>query len=143
MWELGLQRQSNWQFATFLNDLATYDKFLIHIKNEISLRLNGFYEGFQALKSEGHGVDAIAPEAAIYLTVKFDLIGKTWNGKVLESTPDVTKFILDEAKLAIVPFYAFGASTDSTWYRLSVGTCSVADVADAVTSLRTALQKLS
>ena|SRR6218665_3996747 len=129
--------------ATFLNDLAAYDKFLVHIKSEISARLNGFYEGFQSLKNEGHGVDAIAPEAAIYLTVKFDLIGKTWNGKVLESTPDVTKFILDEAKVAIVPFYAFGASTDSTWYRLSVGTCSVADVADAIASLRAALQKLS
>ena len=104
--------------------------------------MNGFYEGFQALKNEGHAVDAIAPEAAIYLTVQFNLIGKTWNGKVLQSTPDVTKFILDEAKLAIVPFYAFGASADSTWYRLSVGTCSVADVSDAITSLRAALQKL-
>jgi aspartate aminotransferase len=128
--------------ATFLNDLAAYDKFLVHIKSEISSRLNGFYEGFQALKNEGHAVDAIAPEAAIYLTVQFNLIGKTWNGKVLQSTPDVTKFILDEAKLAIVPFYAFGASADSTWYRLSVGTCSVADVSDAITSLRAALQKL-
>lgn len=129
--------------ATYLNNLTEYDGFIDHIKSEISARLNGFYEGFQALKAEGHGVDAIAPEAAIYLTVQFNLIGKTWNGNVLNSTPDVTRFILDEAKVAIVPFYAFGASTDSTWYRLSVGTCSVADVADAIKSLRAALQKLS
>lgn len=128
--------------ATYLDNLPQYDVFLEHIKGEISARLNGFYEGFQALKSEGHGVDAIAPEAAIYLTVQFNLIGKVWNGKTLETTADVTRFILDEAKVAIVPFYAFGAATDSTWYRLSVGTCSVADVSEAISGLRKALQQL-
>lgn len=129
--------------ATYLNNLVQYDSFLDHIKSEITKRLVGFYDGFQALKSEGHGVDAIAPEAAIYLTVQFNLIGKTWNGNVLRSTQDVTKFILDEAKVAIVPFYAFGSSTESTWYRLSVGTCSVEDVTGAISGLRTALQKLN
>lgn len=129
--------------GSYLSDLNQYDTFLKHIKSEISARLNGFYKGFESLKAEGHKVQAIAPEAAIYLTVQFDLIGKTWNGKVLGSTQDVTKFILDEAKVAIVPFYAFGSSTDSTWYRLSVGTCSIADVDDAIASLRAALQKLS
>lgn len=129
--------------ASYLNNLTQYDSFLDHIKSEITKRLVGFYEGFQALKNEGHGVDAIAPEAAIYLTVQFNLIGKTWNGNVMTSTQDVTKFILDEAKVAIVPFYAFGASTESTWYRLSVGTCSVEDVAGAIAGLRAALQKLN
>ncbi len=129
--------------ASYLNSLTQYDTFLEHIKSEITKRLVGFYEGFQALKNEGHGVNAIAPEAAIYLTVQFNLIGKTWNGSVLSSTQDVTKFILDEAKVAIVPFYAFGSSAESTWYRLSVGTCSAEDVDGAISGLRTALQKLS
>ncbi len=130
--------------ATYLNDLGQYDKFLAAIKTQINDRLVGFYEGFRALKAEGHSVDAIAPEAAIYLTVQFSLHGKTTaEGKVLETTGDVTKYILDEAKVAIVPFSAFGASADSSWYRLSVGTCKLEDVQGVIGNLRAALGKLS
>jgi aspartate aminotransferase len=63
------------------------------------------------LKGEGLPVDAIAPEAAIYLTIQFDLVGKkTQDGKLLAEQSEVTAYILSEAKLAVVPFYAFGAS---------------------------------
>ncbi len=130
--------------AAYLNDLPSYDKFLSEIKNKINVRLIGFYEGFKSLKSEGFKVDAIAPEAAIYLTVQFSLHGqKTPSGKTLETTKDVTKYILDEAQVAFVPFYAFGASPDSSWYRLSVGTCKEEDVAAVISNLRNALSKLT
>jgi aspartate aminotransferase len=129
--------------AKYLNELEEYDRYLAHIKSEIHARLVGFYDGIQALKTAGHRVDAIAPEAAIYLTVQFALHGlKTESGKVLETTRDVTKYILDEAKVAIVPFYAFGSSDDSTWYRLSVGTCKLEDVEGVISNLRAALEKL-
>lgn len=130
--------------AVYLNDLASYDTFLADIKSKINDRLVGFYKGFQSLKSEGYKVDAIAPEAAIYLTVQFSLHGqKTADGKVLTTTQDVTKYILDEAQVALVPFYAFGSSTDSSWYRLSVGTCKLEDVNGVIENLRKALSKLS
>lgn len=129
--------------AVYLNDLTSYDTFLADIKSKISDRLVGFYKGFQSLKAEGYKVDAIAPEAAIYLTVQFSLHGqKTETGAVLNTTQDVTKYILDEAKVALVPFYAFGASTDSSWYRLSVGTCRLEDVDGVIENLRAALKKL-
>ena len=130
--------------AKYLSNLTQYDTFLEHIKGEIYNRLDGFYTGFQALKAEGYAVDAIAPEAAIYLTVQFSLHGKTTaDGSVLTTTKDITKYLLDEAKVAIVPFYAFGSSEDSTWYRLSVGTCKMEDVAGAISNLRAALKKLN
>ena len=130
--------------ARYLNNLSAYDEFLAVQKTKISDRLDGFYKGFMQLKSEGFAVNAIAPQAAIYLTIQFNLLGKkTSDGKVLEQTTDITRFILDEAKVAVVPFYAFGADKNSTWYRLSVGTCSMADVSDAIISLREALKKLS
>jgi len=130
--------------AKYLNDLSKYDVFLAEQKQKISDRLEGFYKGFQQLKAEGHKVDAIAPQAAIYLTIKFSLHGqKTADGKVLATTKDVTKYILDEAKVAVVPFYAFGASEDSAWYRLSVGTCKMEDVDGIISNLRAALKKLS
>lgn len=130
--------------AKYLNDLKIYDAFIKEQKSKIFDRLEGFYEGFMDLKKEGHKVDAIAPQAAIYLTIKFDLHGlKTADGKVLDTTKDITKYILDEAKLAVVPFYAFGASDNSPWYRMSVGTCKLSDVADVISNLRQALEKLS
>lgn len=129
--------------ARFLNELEHYDEFLVTQKQKINARLTAFYKGMQALKAEGLSVDAISPQAAIYLTVRFALHGqKTAEGKVLETTKDVTKYLLEEAKLAIVPFYAFGSKETSDWYRLSVGTCKLQDVDVIISNLRTALGKL-
>ncbi|MGH2642796.1 MAG: hypothetical protein ACRDE2_02515, partial [Chitinophagaceae bacterium] len=69
--------------------------------------------------------DAIAPQAAIYLTIKLDLKSKqTEDGKILSDQDAVTDYVLNGAGLAVVPFNAFGASKESPWYRLSVGTAS-------------------
>ncbi len=130
--------------AKYLENLEQYDKFLATQKSKIIERLDGFYKGFMKLKEEGLAVDAVAPQAAIYLTIQFALHGKkTADGETLSTTMDITKYILDEAKVAVVPFYAFGAPANSSWYRLSVGTCRVEDVSAAIDSLRTALKKLS
>lgn len=130
--------------ARYLKQLDVYDAFLLVQKDKIHARLQGFYEGFMALKAEGFKVNAIAPQAAIYLTVQFNLTGcHTASGAVLETTKDVIKYLLDEARLAIVPFYAFGSPAGSSWYRLSVGTCRLQDVGDAIANLRSALGKLS
>ena len=130
--------------AKYLADLKLYDAFIDEQKKQIIARLDGFYKGFQLLKNEGFKVDAITPQAAIYLTIKFDLHGlKTAEGIELKTTKDITKYILDEAKLAVVPFYCFGADDNSPWYRMSVGTCKVSDVEHVINGLRNALIKLS
>ena len=96
------------------------------------------------LKNEGLAVDAIAPEAAIYLTIKIDGVGKAdRQGKKLETQADVTAYILNTAGLAVVPFYAFGAEKTSAWYRLSVGTCKKEEIEEMTGKLREALQQLS
>ncbi len=130
--------------ARYLARTSDVDNYLVKFKDEVLARLQGFYKGFMDLKSEGFAVDAIAPQAAIYLTVKFNLHGKkTEDGKVLENTKAITKYLLEEARVAIVPFYAFGDSDNSTWYRLSVGTCRLDEVEKVIESLRKALSKLS
>jgi aspartate aminotransferase len=130
--------------AKYLANTAAVDAFLTSFKSEVVQRLDGFYQGIQQLKSEGFSVDAIAPMAAIYLTVKFDLKGKTTpDGTLIESTPQITQYLLNEAKLAVVPFSAFGASKESVWYRLSIGTATMTDVRESIESLRVALAKLS
>lgn len=129
--------------ARFLKNPKAIDQYLLHFKKEIEFRLQGIYKGFQKLNEEGHAVKAIAPEAAIYLTIQLNLVGKkTAGGEVLDNQEKVTSYILDEAKLAVVPFYAFGAPKTSSWYRLSVGTCKKDEIELMIGQLRSALEKL-
>jgi aspartate aminotransferase len=129
--------------AKFLDNTKAVDTYMATFKDKIWQRLDAFYKGFAELKKEGHRVNVIEPQAAIYLTVQFDLKGmKTGDGTVLKNTESITQYILNEAKVALVPFYAFGASTESTWYRLSVGTADVKSIPEVLEKLRSALQKL-
>jgi aspartate aminotransferase len=129
--------------AKYLVQTEAIDKYFEHYKKELEDRLRLIHEGFQKLKNEGFSVDSIAPQAAIYLTIQIDLIGKkTHDEKILEKQKDVTEYILNEAKLAVVPFYAFGASKNSNWYRLSVGTCKKDEINEMLYKLKEALEKL-
>ena len=129
--------------ANFLPQDAIVDEYLTHYKKELEERLQLIYEGFQQLRSEGFSVSACAPQAAIYLTIQLSLAGKTTNnGNSLSAQSDVTSYILNEAKLAVVPFYAFGAPKESDWYRLSVGTCRKEEIPAMLAQLKQALEKL-
>lgn len=128
--------------AKYLLQTKAIDTYFAHYKKELEDRLRMIHQGFQELKNEGFNVDSIAPQAAIYLTIQIDLVGKKANDNILEKQKDVTEYILNEAKLAVVPFYAFGASKNSNWYRLSVGTCKKEEISEMLSNLKRALQKL-
>jgi aspartate aminotransferase len=130
--------------AKFLLQATAIDDFMVYFKRELEERLQLIYKGFQKLKSQGFPVDACAPQAAIYLTIQFNLVGKTTiAGNILATQAEVNAYILNEAKLAVVPFYAFGASENSDWYRLSVGTCKKEEIPEMLEILQGALGKLS
>lgn len=128
--------------ADFLANEQAVDAYLVHIKKNIEERLWTIYRGFEALKQKGYPVDAITPQAAIYLTVKIDLKGKKAGDKVISNQADVTQYLLSEAGLAIVPFHCFGADRESPWYRISVGTCKLEELADVFSKLENALSAL-
>ena len=130
--------------AKFLEQDDAVQIYLTHFKSEVDFRLRKIYEGFYQLKQEGFSVDAIVPQAAIYLTVQINLVGKkTAEGKLLEKQADVTAYILNEAKLALVPFGAFGAGKESNWYRISVGCCKKEEIDAVLKKLKEALEKLN
>lgn len=129
--------------AEFLSNEKAYGHFTSDIKNQLYNRLKGIYGVFEKLRAEGFAVRAIEPQAALYLTVQLDLKGFVKpDGSMLSTTKDITSFVLEDAGIALVPFYAFGANTESTWYRLSVGTCKLEDVEKVYQNLKDSLSKL-
>ena len=130
--------------ADFLRQPEAVDGFMQEFKPKVQESLEVLYGGFKELKAEGFAVDAIEPMGAIYLSAKMNLAGKTTpEGKVLETSQDITFYVLQEAKLAVVPFSAFGSGRDLNWFRLSVGGASLEEIKAALVRLRAALQKLT
>ncbi len=122
--------------AQYLSQFHLIDAYMVDFKAQLDARLQALHAGFQTLKSEGYAVDSIAPQAAIYLTVKINLVGKTKaDGTTLATQMDVWQYILDEAHMAIVPFSSFGAPSDSPWYRISIGTCKLEMIPTIIKSL--------
>jgi aspartate aminotransferase len=129
--------------AKFLTNDNYIDSYLTQIKSNIQASLNTLYEGFQQLKAEGFNVDAIEPMGAIYLTIKVDYTGKTTpDGTVLKNSTDINFYLIKEAKVAFVPFSAFGTDDDVNWFRASVGASSLQDIVDLIPRIKEALGKL-
>lgn len=129
--------------AKFLQNHEAVADYLGRFKQQLEQRLVAIYNGLMKLKEKGFQVNAIAPQAAIYLTVQLDLKGKiTKSGSTLSTQKEVTAFLLQEASLALVPFAYFGTETESAWYRLSVGTSKMEDIPDMLMKLENALGSL-
>ena len=129
--------------AQYLNEQTNVNEYLDDFKSEVYYRLDNFYKGFKSLKEKGFPVDTIKPQAAIYLTVYIDLIGKrTEKGETLKSIQEVYSYLLDEANTALVPFYCSGAGQDVPWFRLSVGTCKKEDISTILSNIENALSKV-
>lgn len=62
--------------ANFLRDKEAIKLYLDNFRNEIEERLRAIYDGIIKLKAKGYSVNAIEPQAAIYLTLQFNLVGK-------------------------------------------------------------------
>lgn len=64
--------------ANYLKQSIALNRYFTNFKAEIEERLTRIYEGFIKLKKDGYKVDAIAPQAAIYLTVQLNLAENKW-----------------------------------------------------------------
>jgi len=129
--------------AKFLANDSYVDTYLSDIKTKIQTSLTTLYNGFQQLKSEGFNVDAIEPMGAIYLTLKIDYTGKTTpEGTVLKSPADINFYLIKEAKVALVPFSAFGTDDDVNWFRASVGASTLQDIEAMIPRIKDALSEI-
>jgi aspartate aminotransferase len=129
--------------AKFLTKDTYVNNYLTQIKGNIQASLNTLHEGFQQLKAEGFSLDSIEPMGAIYLTIKIDYAGKTTpNGTVLKTSADINFYLIKEAKVAFVPFSAFGTEEDVNWFRASVGASTLQDIQQMIPRIKEALSKL-
>ncbi len=102
--------------AWLLNHPDEITAYHLEMKGAVDARLNRIYQGIIRMRDRGLPVDAIAPQGAIYLSFRVDLVGRGF-----ESNEAIRAFMLDEAGMAVVPFQAFDLPEDSGWFRISIG----------------------
>jgi aspartate aminotransferase len=113
------------------------------MKRDVEARLNALHQGFSAMGTAGLPVQSMAPQGAIYLSVRFDILGRSFQGQTIKTDEDVRSFLLKEAGLGIVPFQAFGLTEDTGWMRFSVGAVSLEAISAGLDRAQAALSRLS
>ncbi|MCO4761736.1 MAG: aminotransferase class I/II-fold pyridoxal phosphate-dependent enzyme [Myxococcales bacterium] len=130
-----------------LNNPEEMEDYLTWIRGAAKERLELIHQRMTALAAD-YPVRALEPEGAIYLSVELALTGYETGGKgdgpliSLNTPDDVRRYLLDAAGVAVVPFIAFGAGHAPDWYRLSVGSVSVAQLSAALDRIETAVRAL-
>jgi aspartate aminotransferase len=110
--------------ARFLDETKNMDAYVSDLGVRAGARLNALYDGVMALKARGLPIDAIAPQGAIYLSLRIGPLSRDGRPLTDEQT---RRLLLEQAGVAVVPFQAFGLTEDTGWFRLSIGAVSEAD----------------
>jgi aspartate aminotransferase len=86
------------------------------------------------MRRDGLPVRAFTPQGAMYLSVQFQLAGRT--------NEEIRKLLLDRAGFAVVAFQAFGLKKDTGWFRLSAGAVSPREIDEGLGRVRKLLESL-
>jgi aspartate aminotransferase len=117
--------------AALLDDERAIIEYHAVMRTAVQTRLDRLADGFAEMRRAGLPVEVIAPQGAIYLSVRVVMPGKT--------NEQIRKHLLDAAGFALVPFQAFGLKEDSGWFRISVGAVSLDEIDAALPRVRAAL----
>lgn len=131
--------------AGWLTDFAAVEDWERRLNHGAKESLQVLADGIASLQASGLPVEMIRPQGAIYLSVRFDLVGRsTPDGEVLKDNEAVRAYLLRECGFAIVPFQAFGADEADAqgWSRASVGAASARELRDAMPGLQRAIEAL-
>ena len=122
--------------AALLNQPEEIDAFLTTYRAKLQERLELLYQAFSGWKAEGLPVDVIAPEGAMYLSVKINLIGQPG----FPNAESVRLMLLEEADCAVIPFDCFGDRVNLGWFRFSVGAVGIEDIERCLPKIGRALR---
>lgn len=126
--------------AAFLMDRAAREEHREWMIAALQARLGVLDEGFTAMRNDGLPVTHIEPQGAIYLSVRFDLLGRTVNGRKITDNETLRQVLLSGAGFAVVPFEAFGFHGEAGWMRISVGAVSEPEARAGVDRVRRLLE---
>jgi aspartate aminotransferase len=129
--------------ARFLADDAAMKTFHETMILGLRERLDLLHGGFQEMARAGLPVASLAPQGAIYLSVRFDLAGRSHGGSPLRTNEEIRRLLLEEAGFAVVPFQAFGLREETGWMRLSVGAASPSGIREGLARVRGLLTAIS
>jgi aspartate aminotransferase len=124
--------------ARFMDDVAGVERYLVGMRRGVESRLQTLHHGLMELQKRGLPVSDTAPQGAIYLSVRFDLVGRGG----LRSNEDIRKLLLERAGFAAVPFQAFGLQDETGWFRCSVGAVSEAEIREVLPRVEAALRSV-
>lgn len=128
--------------AAVLGQDATTRAAIEPLKQELHRRLNLIFTALREMEQGGYPVQVIEPQGALYLSVRFDLVGQqTPEGKTLSTNGDIADYLLEEAGVALVPFQAFGVKEENGWFRISVGGVAWDDIEPSMGEIRRVLEK--
>jgi aspartate aminotransferase len=133
------QSASTW----FLGQRDLVDGWLASFKPQLQLRLDAIYDAFTDMAARGLPVEAIPPQGAIYLSVRLGLVGRQRpGGGAFESNEDIRRYLLEDARVALVPFQAFGMEGESGWFRMSIGAVGIDELRAAMGRLGDAVARV-
>jgi len=129
--------------ASLLLDPEAIRAYVEPFRATVAGRLHRIQDAFLAMKAEGLPVDALESQGTIYLTVRFDVLGrKLPDGRTIATDDDIRRLLLEEAGVAFLPFSAFGVPEDTGWARLSIGAVDDAEIDRSLERIRTVLGKI-
>ena len=124
--------------TALLNDPTAVRDFLTGFRSQVKLRLDRLYDAFAEWSKAGLPITVIPPEGAMYLSVKFNLIGY---GQI-KTAEDIRVFLLEQADCAVIPFDCFGETHNLGWFRFSVGAVGLDDIEKVLPKIHKALTVL-
>ena len=122
------------------DEIESYHRVM---KRGVEARLDRLFAGLMELKMRGLPADAFPPMGAIYLSARFDLIGRAApDGHVFRTNEEIRRYLLHEAGFAAVAFQAFGVREETGWFRLSVGAVSLEQIEEVLPRVQQALERV-
>lgn len=120
--------------AAWLADAEGSAAYLKTMRADIAERLDLLHAGFSQMAADGLPVETIAPQGSVFMSVRFNVPGRT--------TEEVRRLLLEKARVATIPFRAFGLTDDAGWHRVSVCASQVEDLRRGLSRIREALSAL-
>jgi hypothetical protein len=106
------------------------------MREEFQKRRNYMVERINSIE----GVSCIKPKGAFYVMMNIEkVIGKSFNGKVIDGSDSFAKLLVDEAKVAVVPCSGFESDIHVRW---SYAT-SMENIEEGLNRLESFLNKLA